>query len=154
MNKTKLSAVVGGKITLKADVKSSDENLKLKWSVSNKKIATVSSKGVITPKKAGTVIITVTSSHGITATCKVTVKAAPGKITLSKKQLTLKKGKTTKLKYTIPKKTYTTVTYKSSNSKVVKVDKNGVVKAVKKGKAVITVTTANGKKATCKVTVK
>ena len=129
-------------------------NLKLKWSVSNKKIATVSSKGVIKPKKAGTVIITVTSSDGITATCKVTVKAAPGKITLSKKQLTLKKGKTTKLKYTIPKKTYTTVTYKSSNSKVVKVDKNGVVKAVKKGKAVITVTTANGKKATCKVTVK
>lgn len=42
----------------------------------------------------------------------------------------------------------------SSNKKVAKVTKNGVVKAVKKGKCKITVKTASGKKAVVKVTVK
>lgn len=46
------------------------------------------------------------------------------------------------------------VTFKSSNKKVAKVTKNGVVKAVKKGKCKITVKTASGKKAVVKVTVK
>ena len=47
-----------------------------------------------------------------------------------------------------------TVTWKSSNKKVVTVDKNGVIKAVKKGTATITVKTSGGEKAVCKITVK
>lgn len=47
------------------------------------------------------------------------------------------------------------LTFTSSKTKYVKVDQNGVLKGVKKGgTSTITVTTANGKKATCKVTVK
>ena len=65
----------------------------------------------------------------------------------------MKKGQTVKLKYTITKKTYTIVTFKSSNKKVVSVDKNGKLKAKKAGMATITVKTANGKTAKCKVTV-
>lgn len=154
LDKSNVSSVVGGKISLKATVTGTDDTVTVKWTSSDKKIATVSSKGVITAKKAGTVVITVTTSNGKSATCKLTVKPAPKKISFAKTKITLKKGKTTKLKYTITKKTYTTVTFSSSNKKVVSVDKNGKIKALKKGTATITVKTANGKKATCKVTVK
>lgn len=46
------------------------------------------------------------------------------------------------------------LTWTSSNKKVATVDKNGKVKALKKGTATITVKTASGKKAACKITVK
>ena len=61
------------------------------------------------------------------------------------------------LKATVSPKNATNqkVTWKSSKSKIAKVDKNGKVTALKKGTATITVTTKDGKKkATCKVTVK
>lgn len=107
----------------------------------------------VTAKKAGTAVITVKTADGKTAVCKVTVKKAPKKITVKPKKLSMKKGQTVKLKYTITKKTYTIVTFKSSNKKVVSVDKNGKLKAKKAGMATITVKTANGKTAKCKVTV-
>ena len=67
----------------------------------------------------------------------------------------LKKGKKVKLKAKLkPANATEKVTFKSSNKKVAKVTKNGVVKAVKKGKCKITVKTASGKKAVVKVTVK
>ncbi len=46
------------------------------------------------------------------------------------------------------------VTWKSSNTKIATVSKTGKVTAVKPGTATITATTANGKKAACKITVK
>lgn len=50
---------------------------KLKWSTSNEKIATVTQKGKIKGKKAGTATITVAAmdGSGLKATCKVTVTA-------------------------------------------------------------------------------
>lgn len=53
-----------------------------------------------------------------------------------------------------PSNAKTKLTWKSSNRKVARVDSAGKVTALKKGKATITVRTANGKKATCVVTVK
>ena len=47
----------------------------VKWATSNKAVATVSSKGVVTAVKAGTATITATSKSGKKATVKVTVKA-------------------------------------------------------------------------------
>ena len=44
----------------------------IKWKSSKKKVATVNSKGVITPKKKGTTVITATR-NGYTMTCKVKV---------------------------------------------------------------------------------
>lgn len=59
--------------TLKAKV--SPKSKKVKWSSSNKKVATVSSKGKVTGKKKGTAYITATiSGTKIKARCKVTVK--------------------------------------------------------------------------------
>lgn len=84
---------------------------------------------------------------------KKTVKAK--KVIVNKKCIVLKKGKKVKLKAKLkPANATEKVTFKSSNKKVAKVTKNGVVKAVKKGKCKITVKTASGKKAVVKVTVK
>ena len=146
----RISMVVGQKITLKAKVTGTTV---ASWNSSKKKVAAVTQKGVVTAKKAGTAVITVKTADGKTAVCKVTVKKAPKKITVKPKKLSMKKGQTVKLKYTITKKTYTIVTFKSSNKKVVSVDKNGKLKAKKAGMATITVKTANGKTAKCKVTV-
>ncbi|OYO87484.1 hypothetical protein CG709_14165 [Lachnotalea glycerini] len=46
------------------------------------------------------------------------------------------------------------ITYQTNNKKVATVDKNGKIKAKKKGKATITVISASGKKAKCTVSVK
>lgn len=66
---SKKTVKAGKKIKLKATVKTTGKkaNKKLKWTSSNKKYATVSSKGVVTTKKAGkgkTVKITATSTDG------------------------------------------------------------------------------------------
>lgn len=69
MNKTKLSLKVGEKATLK--VLGTKKNVK--WNSSNKKVATVSSKGQVTAKKQGSTTITAKVDKK-TYTCKVTVQ--------------------------------------------------------------------------------
>ena len=125
-----------------------------KYKSSNKKIATVSSKGVITAKKKGKATITVTTKKNKKVKVKVTVVAAPKKVKLNKKKATLEVGKTLKLKATLTKNTASQLKWKSSNKKVAKVSSKGKVTAVSAGKAKITVKTFNGKKATCTITVK
>lgn len=76
-------------------------------------------------------------------------------VTVSSKTLNLEVGQTGTLTATVKPDNATnkTVTWKTSNDKVATVA-NGVVIAVGKGTATITATAANGKKDTCKVTVK
>ncbi len=122
-----------------------------KWKSSNKKIATVDKKGKITAKKTGTATITVRTKKGATASVKV--KVQKGKVTtkeltitnVTDKKLTLKKGKTFKIKTSVtPITSPDKISYASSNKKIVTVDKKGKLKAVKKGTATITV--KSGKK--------
>ena len=79
LNKTKSTMTVGKKQTLKATVTPKKASSKaVVWKSSNKKVATVTSKGVVKAKKAGTVTITATAKDGSgkKAACKVTVKKA------------------------------------------------------------------------------
>ena len=79
LNKTKSTMTIGKKQTLKATVTPKKASSKaVVWKSSNKKVATVTSKGVVKAKKAGTVTITATAKDGSgkKATCKVTVKKA------------------------------------------------------------------------------
>lgn len=75
------------------------------------------------------------------------------KLKFKKKSITIKKGKSIKLKYTRkPVNAQDTLSWKSSKPKVVKILKNGKVKGIKKGKSVITLKTSTEKKA--KITIK
>ena len=74
LNYAKYSLKVGQSKTLVATVTPASSKEIVKWYSSNNKVATVSSKGKVTAKKAGTVTITVKTSNGLKATCKVTVK--------------------------------------------------------------------------------
>lgn len=143
-------------ITLKATVKPKN-SAKVKFTTSNKNIATVSAKGIVKAKKAGKV--TITAKAGTKkAVCKITVKNVSKKIkkiTVKKSKVTVYVGKTSKISTTItPKKvTLKKLTYKSSNKKVATVSASGVIKGVKAGKTTITVAAVDGSKKKAKVTV-
>ena len=134
---------------------------KLIYKTSNKKIATVSKKGILRAKKNGTVTITAIAKNNKKA--KATTTVTVGKVV---KSLKFKEGtkKTVKVgqKFTLhpkysPKIASTkAVTWKSSNKKVATVSSKGKVTAKKAGTVKITATAkdAGKKKATFKVTVK
>ena len=86
LNKKKVTLTVGKTVKLKAKVKPASANQKVTWKSSNKKVAAVSSKGIVTAKKAGNAIITCTvkKNKKIKATCKVTVKKKTSSSTASK----------------------------------------------------------------------
>ena len=79
LNKTKANLNIGKTLTLKTTLSpKKPSNKGIIWKSSNAKIATVTSKGVVKAKKAGTVKITATAKDGSgkKATCKITVKKA------------------------------------------------------------------------------
>lgn len=160
-NQKKMEVGVGESIKVLPTLSkgSTDKIKKVTYKTDKKSVATVKkySDGSvkITAKKKGTATITVTTESGAKATFKVVVKAAPKKIEAVKKNVTLKKGKKTTLKYKLPANTASAnVKFKSSNKKIVEVNEDGVVTAKKKGKATITITTFNKKKTKVVVTVK
>ena len=147
--------------TLVATINPSEttDDTTLTWKSSNEEVATVDSQGKVTALKEGSTTITVTTTNGKEATCKVTVTKKPvpiESVSLNKTTLTLKTGVAETLVATInPSETTddTTLTWKSSNEEVATVDSQGKVTALKAGSTTITVTTVNGKEATCEVTV-
>lgn len=137
---------VGKKATIK--VTKTKVTGKVTFKSSNKKVATVNSKGVITGKKAGKAVITVKVGK---YTKKLTVKVKKPSFKLVKSSAKLKKGKKTTIR--VKAAPVSKVTYKTSNKKVATVNSKGVVTAKKKGTAKITVK-CNGITRTFKVTVK
>lgn len=132
-------------------VKASGSKKAYSFKSSNKSIATVDSKGVVTGKKAGTVTITVTS-NGVSKTQKIVVKKPS--LALSKASATFAKGTTYTVKAT-PMPTNAKVTWTTSNKSVATVSA-GKIKGVKAGAATITARISfKGVtyKKTCKVTI-
>ena len=74
LNKKKVTLKVNQKEKLVVTKNPVTAVTKLKWSTSNKKIATVDQNGKVKAKKKGKVTITVKASNGKKARCKVTVK--------------------------------------------------------------------------------
>ena len=135
------------------------------WKSSNKKVATVDQNGLVTALKAGKATITCTAADGskVKATCKLTVTDEPvAKLSLNKSKAVLtRKAKvkkpTLQLKVTVTPEDAVdqTVVWKSSDTKVAVVDKNGKVTGLKPGTATITCSAQDGSgvSASCKVTV-
>ena len=143
--------------TLKPAFVPADTSLKsCTWTTSDKSIATVSKKGVVTGKGVGTCVITATSHNGIESQCTVTVVRPVTSLKMSKKELTLSLNHTGKLKAKISPSNATikTLAWTSSDPSVVTVDENGNLQALKKGTATIRAKAYNGKSCKCKVTVK
>lgn len=74
LNKKKASLKVKKTLTLKATMKPAKSTDTLKWSSSNKKVAKVDKYGKVTAVKKGTATITVKTSSGKKAACRITVK--------------------------------------------------------------------------------
>ena len=163
LNKTTASVVKGKTVALTATVTPDTATDKtIKWTTSNKNVATVSTDGVVTAVAAGTATITATAADdsGVKATCKITVTnpvIKVTKVTLNKTTASVVKGKTLTLTATVTPTNATNknVTWKSSNTKIATVDGNGKVTAVAAGTATITCTAKadKSKSATCKITV-
>lgn len=171
LNATKKTIYNGRAFTLKATVNPKNAAYKaVTYKSSNRKIATVTSKGVVKGIKPGRVVITVTAKDGSkkVAKCTVTVKAQKvTKLKISAKKTTTlkKKGASVKIKATLyPSNTYNKLIKVSSSKKgivklsasKIKSGKTVTVKALKKGKTVVKFTAADGsrKSAQTKVTVK
>lgn len=116
----------------------------VKWSSSNKKVATVNGKGVVKGRKSGTCKV-VARFGGKKYACKVTVVNPR----LNKKKITVYNSRSFRLKVTGGKGR---IRWKSGNKKVATVSKKGTVTAGKGGTCTITAV-RNGITLKCKVTV-
>lgn len=123
----------------------------LTYAVDRADLASVSSNGVLTASKAGTVQVTVTDQNNISASVNVTIYAAvsiatPSATTIwtnstpSTVTLTANGGKPT-------------ITWTSSNAAVATVDSSGIVSAVAVGTVTITARDALGSQASQSITV-
>lgn len=142
LNKTKVNMVVGTQRRLK--VKNTAKAIQ--WKSSKKKVASVSETGLVTAKKEGIAVISAKFGKK-QLSCKVTVKEKPE---LEMRNVNICIGKKHKLNVTGTAKE---ITWKSSDKKVVKVSKKGVITGIKKGQATITAK-VGAKKLNCKVKVK
>ena len=160
LNQSSLTLGAGESCTLTKSVYPSNASTSYTWSSSNTSVATVSN-GKVTAKKSGTAYITVKTSNGKTAQCKVTVKPAPTSVKTNPTSVTLGVGE----KYTISENTNSgsyanaaNLKWSTSNSGVATVAKGSANKATITargiGTAYIKITLYNGKTAQCKVTVK
>ena len=158
MNQTSLTLEEGKTSALTVTPSPADATVtNVTWKSSNTSVATVDN-GKVTAVKKGSATITATTANGVKATCKVTVTPAPVEVTgvsLNKSTMSLAEGTTGRLTATVKPSDATndSVTWSSSNTSVATVSSGGTVTAKREGTATITVTTYNGKTATCKVTV-
>lgn len=141
LNKTKIVLVVGQTYKLKV----SGTKKTPQWSSSNKKIVSVTKKGVVKGLKKGTATITAKIGKK-TYKCKVTVESP--KLSSTKKTVTAGTSFTLKLNGTKQ-----TVKWYTSNKKIATVSKKGVVKTLRAGSVKITAK-VGGKSYVCRVTVK
>ena len=144
INKTAVTVYVGGtpaSYTLKA---TSAIGGTVKYATSNKSVATVSSKGVVTAKKAGTAVITATAGKA-KITCKVTVKN-PSIAAKAAKTTIYTKGQTSTTIAVTKSGVSGTAKFTSSNKNIATVDSKGVVRAKKAGTVKITVQVGKLKK--------
>lgn len=126
----------------------------LTYETSDATVASVSNKGIITCRKAGTAIVKVASADGSVSTeIEVRIWSAPTKVTISPTSLMLGLGATHQIEPVIPENSRTDFTYTSSDAAVASVSEEGLVTGLSQGTATITVSTHNGKTAKLSVEV-
>ena len=122
-----------------------DCNDNVKWTISNKKTATVEPledgrSATVTGIAQGTAVITVKTGSGKALTATVSVVTVPAaSITLNKKNISLYEGSAVAVSAKLaPKGCNDAIIWRSSDPEVVTVNENGVVKGIIQGTATIT----------------
>jgi len=148
-------------LTITANITPKVQNASLKWTSSDESVAAISSTNplsvTITGVKAGTTVITaVNPDNGVVGTMMIHVVSEITSLTLSDSEVVLSKATGFYQLYatcvpSLPENEE--LTWSSSDTKVLTVDKKGKVSIVNSGSAIITVVSENGKMASCKFTI-
>ncbi len=145
--------------------------LNVKFISSDPSVATVNSKGVVKAVKEGNAVISVIANNGtLKDTSYVTIlkegsettvegqsvktESYPKAVSLNEENVNLSIGTTSQLIANVsPDNTNKSISWTSSDSRVVSVDKNGLLTAKGVGTATVVAKTINNRTAVCKVTV-
>lgn len=150
---SELALRVGDKQELEVQVAEALAGKKLTYSSSSSRVAAVSSKGVVTAKKAGTATITVKTGK-VSASLKITVYEKAKSVTLPERYYSILPGKTLQLSPEIkPAGAEQTITYSTNNEKVATVSATGLITGVKEGRTIIIVKGPDGTETSCNITV-
>ena len=152
-----LTLIPGAVRRLNTYIDSNQASYKRGFISSNTAVATVDNNGNITAKAIGTATITAYTFNGITAACRVTVQTAqqPATVTFKQSAVTLYEGRNLQLETVLSEGTAPAyLIYTCADTDICTVSSTGLVKALKEGQTIVTVTTPDNKKSTCTVTVK
>lgn len=152
LNPTVVTLKVGDTQQLTATVEPTDQNYTVTFTSDNEQIATVDANGLVKAVAEGTANITAKVGN-LTAKSVITVSNSAPDVTLTvnKPTLTIEKGKTAQIDYTVTPAN-TRVTFVSDKTNIATVNATGLVTAVAAGSATITVAAA-GQAAQVAVTV-
>lgn len=131
---------------------------KVKWKSGNSSIARVTSSGKVRGISPGDTFVTATATDGSNKKVKCYIKvleAVPAtNIVVAQKDMTMKRGDSAKISFTVlPSDTSDGIKFSSDNKRVATINKKGVVHAVGTGNATITILTTSGISATVAVNV-
>lgn len=154
-----LSLNVGERKYLTPTITPSDAETDLTWSSSQYSTINVFQNGSVLAQREGSSVITVRTSNGLSASCTVTAVKPQVEVTsvsVTPIRYDIEVGATYTLIATVKPTNATdkTVTWTSNAPNIVSVDKNGTIKGISAGNAIITVRSSNGKDAICSVTCK
>lgn len=149
---------VGEKVTLGVAVSPETATYKTaSFKSLNESVALVDENGVVTAVGAGECEIVATSYCGrASGSFALTVRQPVTEIKLDREEITLDENASLSLSASVlPENAFDkTLTWKSENEEIAKVDENGVVTALSKGETVVTAVSSNGgASASCRVVV-
>ena len=159
LNKSQINLYKGKTETLSAAITPSNaSNKQITWSVVKGDCVTVDNNGTITANKKGTATVRAASANGKYADCVVTVQVPCILLQLTNTNIKFKKGETKSISDTIgyvmsPLDCTDSVTWKSSNDKVLQINDNKSMLGLAAGKVTVTGTTTSGTTAVANVTV-
>lgn len=149
LNHTSYRLIKGRSVALKATVASNTAtNSKVKWTTSNKKIATVSQSGKVTGKNIGTCTIKATAKDGSkrSASCKIRVIRVAKGLQINKTYLRVMEGTTTKLKtrFTPKNASIKSLKWETSDETIATITSKGLITGVTPGTCTVTARTTDG----------
>lgn len=159
LNKNETTIYKGKSETLSATVLPENAtNKDITWSVVSGDSVTVDNNGKVTANKQGISTVRATSQNGKYADCIVHVEIPCILLQLTNYNVTINKGDTSSVEDTIgytmsPLDCTDTVTWKSSNDKVLMIDDNGIMTGFAAGTVTVIGTTSSGTTAMANVTV-